>query len=135
LAIQVVNQRAADDASYWMGVCQFDQNRYRVAAETFTKYLKAHREGAWVAPAQYYLALCHAARHDYPAAIAALEEISSGHPEQAGHAVLIRHWQALAAGDRKEPEGKGSPTGVHEPPAPQESRSKEAEGTKSAEAD
>jgi len=93
LAIQVINQRGADNANYWMGVCQLEQARYRVAAETFTKYLKANPEGAWVSAAQYHLALCLAARQDYTAAIAALEEIPADHPEHAGYALLIRKWQ------------------------------------------
>ena len=43
------NYRAAEDAKFWMGVCQLEQNMLEPAAETLDAYWRRYQEGGkWI---------------------------------------------------------------------------------------
>lgn len=95
LGALALNSRAADDASYWLGLCLFEQGEFAIAAQTFEKYLKANVEGAWIDAARYHLALCQAALGHFADAATTLQEVSSESPQYAGHQLLIRRWKRM----------------------------------------
>ena len=93
-ALQVMHRRAVDDATLWTGVCQFEQANYRMAADTFQKFLKTRTTGARATSARYHLALCQNALKDRAAAVKTLSGTPPDDPQYAGHQLLIRQWNA-----------------------------------------
>lgn len=58
--IKETHQRAAEDAAYWIGLCQFDQGKYEQAASTFRDYIRRYEKSdsaAWTPHARLMLAL------------------------------------------------------------------------------
>ena len=44
-----MNYRAAEDAKFWMGVCQFQQNMLEPAVETLDAYWRRYLDGGkWI---------------------------------------------------------------------------------------
>lgn len=95
--LKLMHAGAVDDASFWMGVCQFEQGNHRLAADTFQKYLKAQPSGSWIGACRYHLALCLLAQGDRDAAARTLDEIPDDDPQSTGSRLLARQWRAVSA--------------------------------------
>lgn len=91
------HHEANDDATFWVGVCQFEQGRYSMAADTFQNYLDKRTNGAWLSSARYQLALAQFAQGDRAGAVKTLEGTPANDPQRAGLMVLLRQWQTPAA--------------------------------------
>ncbi|QDU38419.1 hypothetical protein Mal4_27460 [Maioricimonas rarisocia] len=52
-----INQGAAADAIFWVGVIKYEQGEYKVAADTLRQYLVTYRGHYWNTVARYLLAL------------------------------------------------------------------------------
>jgi len=52
-----INQGAAADAVFWVGVIKYEQGEYKVAADTLKQYLLTYRGHYWSTAARYLLAL------------------------------------------------------------------------------
>lgn len=91
-----LHQQADDDATFWVGVCQFEQGRFPMAAETFKSYLEKRSTGAWVSSARYQLALAQYALGDRAAAVKTLAVTPPSDPQYAGQILLMRQWQKQA---------------------------------------
>ncbi len=97
---------AQADASYWIGLCQYEMGEYAAAVDNLQLYLRASPVGTWRAAARYVQALCEA-EQGRPAQAAAV--LSAGAAEGSrlgfGDAYLIRRWRSLAGASAAE----GSP--------------------------
>ena len=97
---RLIHQQAGEDAQYWMALCKFEQGRpadRRIAVDKIQHYLQTYPQGPWVSACHYLLALDHASRQEYPAAVAALQQIPADHPQHAGFAYLVHAWQSADA--------------------------------------
>src|SRR5262249_25606511 len=92
-AIRSVHTRAIDDATFWTGLCQFEQGEFQAAADTLARYRKRSEPGNWVRESRYLLALRLAAAGDRAAAIRELESVEPDDSEYPGYRLLIRQWQ------------------------------------------
>jgi hypothetical protein len=74
----VVNFRAAEDAKFWMAVCQFEQQAApETAAENFGAYLRGYapRNGIWVIPAAVLRSVALARGQQYALAVQSINQL------------------------------------------------------------
>ena len=94
------NCRAAEDAKFWMGVCQLEQNMLEPAAETLDAYWRRYQEvGNWLPQAALLRGLVLAKAEKYGLAVQQINELLRGLPEDDpaaanGRAVCRHRWRA-----------------------------------------
>lgn len=97
-AVNRVHAQAAEDASFWIGVCQMERidRDFAAAVDTFSGYLSKYgRQGKWGQQAEFLRAVSFA-RDGKPAnAVLRLQQIPATHPQAHGHALLIERWRNL----------------------------------------
>jgi len=93
---------ASQDAAYWIGICQYEQEKLSAASNTFQLYLQKNPQGAWASAARYHLALAQAAEGDLTAAAQTLSATSENDPDYDGHQALRRIWMKQAAAAKTE---------------------------------
>jgi hypothetical protein len=94
LPIESMHSRAIDDASYWTGLCKFEQGEYKPAIDRLVGYRKRKDPEKWDRESRYLLALSLAATGDHAAAIRELQSVEPDDLEYFGCRFLIRRWQA-----------------------------------------
>ena len=92
-----LHERAALEAWYWCGICQFEQGKFDASTVTFEKFLEMIDEGEWVNPCRYQLAVALVAQKNYAGAVKALEAIPEEDLLYFQAQFLIRQWTPLAA--------------------------------------
>jgi hypothetical protein len=106
-------QTSKDDASYWLGLVQYDSGRPEAAVEWFARRtLEATPDGPWTAGARYNLARTYEALGDYDQALDLLYQGVS--PQSTGDQVRARY---LARLTRPERSRELSPAASASPPA------------------
>jgi hypothetical protein len=93
LPIQSMHTQAIDDASYWAGLCKFEQGEFRAAIDNLNKYRKRPDPEKWDRESRYILALSLAASGNREAAIRELEGVEPDDPEYFGYRCLIGQWR------------------------------------------
>lgn len=90
---------AVDDASFWIGLCQYELGEYRAAAETFRNYIKLYGGqsvlGAWVDAAQQMLAICLAREGRVTEATLHLTALDDELPRHRGARLLLKRWRDM----------------------------------------
>lgn len=86
---------AAENASFWIGLCKFEQGKVEKAAEHFFGCFERYLEGPWAEPCRTLRASSRAANGDYGIAIELLEEGSPDDPQRDGHDLLVRRWKKI----------------------------------------
>jgi hypothetical protein len=88
MAVQVpklafaMNYRAAEDAKFWMGVCQYEQNMLEPAAETLDAYWRRYLDGGkWIPQAGFLRGLALAKSGKYALAVQQMNELLRALPE------------------------------------------------------
>jgi len=132
----MMNFRAAEDAKFWMGVCQLDQHENESAEETFSSYLRRYGQGGvgtWVIQAAYLRSLALADSKKFALAVAGITQLAEALPEndvrRPGFELLGERWRT--ARDAAKPPESGA-----QPPSKQSAAATgkaEASGTKSSE--
>jgi hypothetical protein len=125
------NFRAAEDAKFWMGVCQLEQNMLEPAAETLDAYWRRYQEvGNWLPQAALLRGLVLAKAEKYGLAVQQINELLRTLPEddprrQTGELFAARWRAARDAANSPSPNSPAphSPTQEKaapksEPPAP-----------------
>jgi len=92
-------RRAANDASFWVGLCQFESDKIPASRNTFELYLKNYPAGSWTSASRYGIALGQAAEGDYAAAAETLAATPESDPAYESHQVQSRLWKQRAAAD------------------------------------
>ena len=78
-----MNYRAAEDAKFWMGVCQFQQNMLEPAAETLDAYWRRYLDGGkWIPQAGLLRGLALAKSGKYAAGRATNERVVASDPRR-----------------------------------------------------
>jgi hypothetical protein len=97
---------ARADASYWIGLCQYEMGEYAAAVDNLQLYLRTRPVGTWRAAARYVQALCEAEQaRPAQAAVVLSAGAAEGRRLTFGDAYLIRRWRSLAGASAAE----GSP--------------------------
>jgi hypothetical protein len=116
----LMNFRGAEDAKFWMGVCQMEQHEPESAEETFTSYLRRYGQGigAWVVQGAYLRSRILADNKRFALAVQAVTQLAQALPEndfrRPSFELLGERWRA--ARDATKP-----PTsGTNGEPPPQE---------------
>jgi hypothetical protein len=111
-----MNFRAAEDAKFWMGVCQMDQNELELAEETFSAYLRRYGQagvGTWVVQAAYLHSLALAESKRFALAVASIGQLAQAVPEndfrRPTYQLLSERWRT--ARDAAKPHPSPSETG------------------------
>jgi tetratricopeptide (TPR) repeat protein len=91
-----LNVYAREEAVYWIGICQYELQRYDAAVSTFVLSLRDYPGGSWTQSALSFLALSEMQRGNREAALNALETASGGSPTFR-EAFLKRRWSAAEA--------------------------------------
>jgi TolA-binding protein len=86
-----MNVLAREDAVYWIGVCQYELQRFDAAISTLVLSLRDYPAGSWTQSGLSLLALCELERGHRDAAQQALETASAGSPTFR-EAYLKRRW-------------------------------------------
>ena len=90
---------AADDAAFWIGICQYESGKLAAARNSFSLYLMNYPEGSWAAAARYGIALTQADEGDYAAAADTLAETPPSDPAYDGHHAQSLHWKEKASSE------------------------------------
>ncbi len=91
---EAVNEAAADDASYWIAICQYELGRDAGALANTKLYQKTHPTGVWLDSIPFLQALCLARQGQYQAAVQTLSDASASGALSARDSFLIRRWQS-----------------------------------------
>lgn len=99
--VQRVHVEAADEASYWIGVCQVELQEFALAAESLATYRSRGSTRAWNGAALVLEAICRSRVGQLNEAVTLLELVKPRDPQWAGCQVRIARWKALQkiAGD------------------------------------
>lgn len=89
---EAVNEAAADEAAYWVAVCQYELGRYESALSTTKLYEKTNPTGVWLDSIPFLQALCLARQGQYQAAVQTLRGASAGGPLSPRDSFLVRQW-------------------------------------------
>jgi hypothetical protein len=79
----LINFHAADDAKFWMGVCQLEQNEKESAEETFNAYVRKYTDrvhGKWVVQAAYLRCMTLAQSNRFALAVQAINQLVEAVP-------------------------------------------------------
>lgn len=93
--IRRMHARAAEDAFFWVGVCQYELGDFHDSSEHFADYLKRYPNGIWGPHCRFLRALSLADREEYDAAAQTLEAAPSGDPQAEGYSLFITRWRRL----------------------------------------
>lgn len=96
LEIRRMHARAAEDAFFWIGVCQFEQGDFAPAAATFRDYLNRYQDGVWTDHCRGLLGLALAHQGLFAEAVAELETIPTEAPEWFGYQLWKKRWRRLS---------------------------------------
>jgi hypothetical protein len=93
------NFRAAEDAKFWMGVCQLEQNMLEPAAETLDAYWRRYQEvGQWLPQAALLRGLALAQADKYALAVQQINELLHALPEndprRPTYELFVARWRA-----------------------------------------
>jgi hypothetical protein len=124
-----MNFRAAEDAKFWMGVCQMQEHEWDAAEETFNAYLRRYGQGGvgtWVIQAAYLHSLCLAESKRYALALVAIGQLAQALQEndyrRPGFQLLSERWRVVR--DTAKPAASGAAeTPAKEQPAPASAKS------------
>jgi hypothetical protein len=94
-----MNYRAAEDAKFWMGVCQLQQNMLEPAAETLDAYWRRYLDGGkWIPQAGLLRGLALAKSGKYALAVQQMNEllraIPEDEPRRAAFELFATRWRA-----------------------------------------
>jgi hypothetical protein len=92
---EAVNEAAADEAGYWIAVCQYELGRYESALASTKLYRKTNPGGVWLDSIPFLQALCLAGQGQYQAAVQTLSDAAAGGAPSPRDSFLIRHWESL----------------------------------------
>jgi hypothetical protein len=96
-AIRSMHAEAVDDASYWVGLCQYEIGEYRATIDNSRNYLARYNgkieQGRWPQAANLLLALALAQDGRAVEATLQLSALDEGHPQIRGCRLLLRRWQ------------------------------------------
>ena len=114
-------QTSKDDASYWLGIAQYDSGRPEAAVEWFARRtLEATPDGPWTAGARYNLARTYETLGDYDQALDLLYLGVS--PQATGDQIRARYLARLTRPERTENQVQPTPGSTPSPaPPPTES--------------
>jgi tetratricopeptide (TPR) repeat protein len=97
----LLNLRAAENAKFWMGLCQMELGQFTTAAETFSAYIRRsdQSEGnAWLPQAVYLHALTMANTKQFALAVQLINQLVRALPEdnprRYGYELLANRWRA-----------------------------------------
>lgn len=94
---EAVNELAAQDAVYWIALCQYELDHPETAESTLDIYLRNYPVGVWTAAVYTLRAHCQAQQGNYTdAAQSLMEKTADGTSLSFGEAYLVRQWQAQA---------------------------------------
>jgi hypothetical protein len=93
------NFRSAEDAKYWMAVCQLEQNMLETASETFDAYLRRYAQGGkWIPEAAVFRGLTLAKTGRYGLAVQQINDLMRAFPEDdprwATCKLFLARWRA-----------------------------------------
>jgi tetratricopeptide (TPR) repeat protein len=91
---EAVNEAAADEAGYWIAVCQYELERFDSALSSARLYQKTNPAGVWLDSIPFLQALCLARQGQYQAAAETLRQASAGADLSPRDSFLIRRWQS-----------------------------------------
>jgi hypothetical protein len=91
---EAVNEAAADEAGYWIAVCQYELGRYESALSSAKLYQKTNHAGVWLDSIPILQSLCLAQQGKYQAAAQSLGDESAGGTPPQRDSFLIRRWQS-----------------------------------------
>ncbi len=81
----IMNFRAAEDAKFWMGVCQLEQHEMSSAEETFEAYIRRYSQGGigtWIMQAAYLRSLALAEMKKFARSCAGRPTTGAGAPRK-----------------------------------------------------
>ncbi|MCA9116943.1 MAG: hypothetical protein KDA79_17820 [Planctomycetaceae bacterium] len=110
-----MHAQAAEDAYFWMAVCQLEQHLPATAIENLRLYLKKYSTGRWREHSRILLATALAEEGQTADAVRQVELISEEHPQLPGLLFLAKQWQQAGADDSSPPM-KATPTPPATPP-------------------
>ena len=93
--VQRVHVEAADEASYWIGVCQVELQQLSLAAESLATYRSRGSTRAWNGAALVLEASCRARVGQIDKAITLLKQVKPRESHWSGCQVRIARWQSL----------------------------------------
>ena len=86
---------AVDDASYWMALCQFEQNRLRAVVDQCRVYDGRRSSGGWTSANQWLMATALVKQKKHKEAIRVLKAFDEESLAFAGTRVLTARWQRI----------------------------------------
>ncbi len=95
--VRFIHEEAADDASFWIGVCQYEQRQVASAATSMRSYRERSGPHEWAGASRWLESVCLAELGKLDEAVSLLEQTKSDDPRWAGAQVLLRRWRQLAA--------------------------------------
>lgn len=89
-----VNQAAADEAAFWIGVCQYELERYSAAIGSVRLYGHTWAGGTRIAETSFLHALAAAQQSHFQEAVQVLAAASGSASPSTRDSFLIRRWQS-----------------------------------------
>jgi hypothetical protein len=126
---RAINGRGAEDAKFWMGVCQMEQNEPGPAEETFQSYLRRYGQGGgtWVVQAAFLRGLLLAENKKPALAVQAITQLAQALPEndfrRPTYQLLEVRWRAARDAAKASPSGTDSTQGKSASAAPKTEQS------------
>jgi hypothetical protein len=109
----LMNFRAAEDAKFWMGVCQLDQHEAETAEETLGAYLRRYGQGAgtWIVQAAHLRAVALAENKKFALAVQGITQLADALPEsdfrRPTYELLSARWRLVR--DAAKPSAEPAP--------------------------
>jgi hypothetical protein len=120
-----MNFRAAEDAKFWMAVCQMQQHEFDLAEDTFNSYLRRYGQagvGTWVIQAAYLRSLCLAENKKFALALVAITQLAQAVQEndyrRPSFELLSERWRVARDASKPPATGSETPLKEKEPSAP-----------------
>ena len=89
---------ATQDAMYWSGLCQMENEDYDSAITTLSTYLRTHPEGRRRDTARLLVARMLAQKEDWSKAVETIQPtIDANAPQKVGNEFLKKRWEAQAS--------------------------------------
>lgn len=115
----IMNYRAAEDAKFWMGVCQLEQNMFEPASETLDAYWRRYLEGGkWIPQAGLLRGLALARLGKYALAVQQINELLRMLPEDEPRRYTCELFAARWRAARDAANSASAVTPKEEQPAP-----------------
>jgi len=95
--IRRMHAEGIDDATYWVGLCQYELGEFRSARETLRNYLSVRVSvgGAWVDNARELFAICLAREGRLAEATLHMTELDDDLPRHRGPRLLLSRWRNM----------------------------------------